>query len=315
MKAFISYSHQDSSMLEILHKHLSQLQRDGTISTWTDEAIPAGGNLEKNISSALTSSNLFISLLSPDYISSNYCFEKEFEKALDMQEREQIIIIPIILEPCDWHNTPFSKFKALPKDGKAISTWENKNTAFLDVIQNIRKLVEAADNTKITSTVLSSSPVTFSRNFRVQKDFDSIQKIEFIEKTFSEVKDYLKRYIDEIVQLDNINKRILVENDKDFECLLVNRNKIAMESRLEVSINANNQDSSPFSSGAKELNYAIVKKDRPQNRGFSLAFDDYRMFWTEDSYSYSNSREKREFESKEIAETIFNQWLESVGIV
>ena len=29
--------------------------------------------------------------------------------------------------------------KALPKDGKAIATWSNENTAMLDVIQNIRK--------------------------------------------------------------------------------------------------------------------------------------------------------------------------------
>lgn len=82
MKAFISYSHNDSQMLDLLHKHLAQLQRDAIISTWTDREINAGANLEQTISSALGNSQIFIALLSPDYIVSNYCYEKEFTTAL-----------------------------------------------------------------------------------------------------------------------------------------------------------------------------------------------------------------------------------------
>jgi len=64
MKAFISYSHNDSSILELLHKHLAQLQRDGTLTTWTDQQIPIGDNLTKNISTELSTSDS-IALLSP----------------------------------------------------------------------------------------------------------------------------------------------------------------------------------------------------------------------------------------------------------
>jgi hypothetical protein len=74
----------------------------------------------------------------PDYLASHYCYEREFEKAMQMQDAGELTIVPVIVEPCDWLNTPFGKFKALPKDGKPISTWENKNTAFLDVTQNLR---------------------------------------------------------------------------------------------------------------------------------------------------------------------------------
>src|SRR6476620_9992146 len=101
MKAFISYSHQDSAMLEILHKHLAQLKRDGILSTWTDQEINPGGNLTTTINQALNSSNIFLALLSPDYIASRYCYEKEFATALEMEAQGNIIIIPIIVEPCD----------------------------------------------------------------------------------------------------------------------------------------------------------------------------------------------------------------------
>ena len=86
MKIFISYSHADEQWLHILHKHLAQLQRDNIVSSWTDEQIMAGEKLNQKISNSLNSSDIFLALLSPDYIDSNSCYEKEFEKALELPE-------------------------------------------------------------------------------------------------------------------------------------------------------------------------------------------------------------------------------------
>jgi hypothetical protein len=313
MKAFISYSHNDSSMLDMLHKHLAQLQRDGTLTTWTDQQIPTGGNLTKNISAELSTSDLFIALLSPDYISSKYCYEKEFQKALEMLAEGKIIIIPIIVEVCDWLSTPFGEFKALPKDGKPISTWENKNTAFLDVIQNIRQLV-AEPSTQKSSQTIPVSPIASLRNYRVQKDFDSIEKMEFVEKTFHEIKDLLKRYIDEVLQIDNIKARIMIDNTKDFECLLVNRNKIATESQLNLSIMGNKSGFHSSNSIEEEIIYSIKLNNRPSDKSFILAFDDYHLFFIQNNL-YSGSNKKIEFGVKEISDMIWNEWLESVGIM
>jgi hypothetical protein len=311
MKAFISYSHSDSAALDTLHKHLAQLQRDGLIQTWEDREILAGGTLESNIFHSLEGSQIFIALLSPDYIASKYCYEKEFKKALQMQEEESLTIVPVVVEPCDWQNTPFSKFKALPKDGKAISTWENKNTAFLDVIQNIRKLVQAGG---AKPDKIKASPVQMSRNYRVQKDFDSIEKQEFMEKTFYDVKDLLNRYIDEIIQVDNIKVRILKEEDKAFECLLVNRNKIAAESRLTINTISENNGMGFRQPDEKQINYKISNNNNPAEKNFKLAHDDYQLFWIENSY-YSMSGEKKQLTAKDITDLIWNEWLESVGIL
>jgi hypothetical protein len=48
--------------------------------------------------------------------------------------------VPIILEPCDWKNTPLRKLKALPRDGISISTWANQNEAYLNVVEELRDL-------------------------------------------------------------------------------------------------------------------------------------------------------------------------------
>ncbi len=315
MKAFISYSHSNTVSLDIFHKHLALLKRDGILTTWADQQILAGGKVDKNISSALATADIFIALLSPDYIASNYCYETEFNKALEMQHDGNLIIVPVIIEPCDWLNTPFKDFKALPKDGKPISDWENIHTAFLDVIQNIRRLINSPEPSlpaQKKSNLTEDSP---SRNYRVQKDFDSIEKMEFIEKTFHEVKEFIKRYMEEILQIENIKARILSEDKNTFECFLVNRNKIATESELKISIASERQPlMSVFSSSEKQITYSINFNNRNASKGFSLGFDQYHLFWSENIF-YTGSRNKKEISSREIADIIWNEWLESVGIM
>lgn len=316
MNAFISYSHQDSTMLDVLHKHLAQLHRDKVITTWTDRDIMAGGELDTNISSSLKTSKLFIALLSPDYIASTYCYEKEFKTAQDMHERGETTIIPIILEPCDWHSTPFGRFKALPRDGKAISTWENQNTAFLDVIQNLRKLATSGGTGEIEPKGVMAGPTTTSRNYKVKTDFDSIHKIEFIESTYSDVLGYLKRYLDEVVLLDNIKARIQTENPTTFECLLVNRNKIATEAKLKFWLSQEKQNIGYFGVDDGELSYGITNQtnNRSSSTNFKLDFDDYHLFWTQRDV-YGGSRDRKELDAKEIADMIWSAWLETVGIM
>ena len=57
-KAFISYSHKDSKHLETLHKFLVQLKREGSLETWTDEAINAGSKLDTVISNSLEGADI-----------------------------------------------------------------------------------------------------------------------------------------------------------------------------------------------------------------------------------------------------------------
>lgn len=310
MKAFISYSHQDTAMLELLHKHLTQLQRDHLIRTWEDREIPAGGKLDTTISTALEESQLFLALLSPDYIASNYCYEREFQKALQMQEEGRLIIVPVILEPCDWHHTPFSQFKAVPKDGKAISLWENKNTAFLDVSQNLRKLVQGNETRQQPTPAMTK----MTRNYRVQKDFDSIQKLEFLETTFQEVKDYIKRYAAEVSQLENIKVKELNDTNSTYECILVNRNKINTEAQLTITTGATGNRMPFHYADEKAIHYTISKTSQPVNRTFQIANDEYELFWTENNL-FGGNRATKLSSSKDLAELIWNDWLGNVGIL
>jgi formylglycine-generating enzyme required for sulfatase activity len=90
----------------------------------------------------LNKADIILLLISPDFVASDYCSNIELSQAIRRHEAGEAIVVPVILEPCDWTWLPFSKFQAFPKDAKAITTWINQNEAFLDVAAGIRKVAQ-----------------------------------------------------------------------------------------------------------------------------------------------------------------------------
>lgn len=64
-------------------------------------------------------------------------------RALKMHKDGTAQVVPIIVRPSDWHAAPFGKLQALPRDGKAITSWPNQDEAWLDVARGIRRTIEA----------------------------------------------------------------------------------------------------------------------------------------------------------------------------
>jgi TIR domain len=317
MKAFISYSHHDSVMLDHLHMHLAQLRRDSLINEWTDREIEAGGRVDDRVARALKDADLFIPLLSPHYIASTYCYDKEFVTALEREKAGSIVIVPVIVQPCDWLNTPFKIFKALPTDGKAASDWSNVNTAFFSVTQGLRQMLAGnSAPTGKTESIASPSRVA-SRNYKVKTDFDSIQKMGFVDKTFAEVKDYIRQALEEVTQLDNIKAKAGANTNNKFEYLLVNRNQINSEAQLTVTTDQGTAGFPSLRSGSLQLSYSIGEMSRPgQLKSFAVAWDDFHLFWSDGPISAFYGRPRTgELSSKEIGEIIFNEWLKAVGIL
>jgi len=124
-KAFISYSHRDEKALARLHTHLATLRREGKITAWYDREILAGEDIDSAIGSNLAASEIFLALVSPDFLGSSYCYEQEMAKALERHAENTLRVVPVIIEPCDWKSTPLGKLKAVPKDGKPRSHSES----------------------------------------------------------------------------------------------------------------------------------------------------------------------------------------------
>lgn len=56
--------------------------------------------------------------------------------------RNEAIVLPVILKSCNWDLMEFGKLQAVPRDGKAVSTWPDKDEAFTDVTARIGELAQ-----------------------------------------------------------------------------------------------------------------------------------------------------------------------------
>ena len=142
VEIFFSYAHGDEALRDRLAKHLSLLQRQGYVTLWHDRDINAGTNWSNSIDQHLQTAEVILLLVSANFIASNYCYSIEMQRAMDRQDREEALVIPIILRPVDWKSAPFGKLQALPKDAKPIVTWSDIDQALLNTAEGIRRAIK-----------------------------------------------------------------------------------------------------------------------------------------------------------------------------
>lgn len=135
---FVSYSHSDDALYGRLAKHLKPLEYEGIIRPWSDHRITAGKDFGAEVLSALERANVILLLISADFIASEYCWGIEMKRAIERHNGGTARVVPIILRPVDWHRSPFGQLHALPRNGKAITSWPNEDEALLDVAKSIR---------------------------------------------------------------------------------------------------------------------------------------------------------------------------------
>jgi hypothetical protein len=143
IRLFYSYSHKDEVLRDELEEALALLNQQGLIAGWHDRRIGAGDEWKGAIDKNLEEAQIILLLVSASFIASKYCWDIEVKRAIGRHDGGQARVIPVILRPCDWQGAPFGKLQALPKDGKAATSWPNKDEAWTDVAKGIRRAVEA----------------------------------------------------------------------------------------------------------------------------------------------------------------------------
>lgn len=123
IKFFCSYSHQDEAYRADLEKHLAGLKRQQAIHSWHDRQITAGEQWAEQIAQKLEEADVVLLLISPDFMASDYCYDKEMTRALERHAQGLAKVVPILLRPTDLHGSPFLQLQGLPFEFKPISKW------------------------------------------------------------------------------------------------------------------------------------------------------------------------------------------------
>lgn len=142
-RVFISYARHDERHRRRLVVHLTQLVRDGLIDLWSDWSVIAGADWDRDIRHQLEIADIVVLLVTPNFVASAYCFEKELPLALRRGEEEGVRVLPVYVKSVDLVNLPFGKIAGLPANLRPISAWRDPDEAWLQVAQCVRRMAEA----------------------------------------------------------------------------------------------------------------------------------------------------------------------------
>jgi uridine kinase len=155
LKLFIGYSHEDnrddSPYLKEFVKHITLLKDNGLLSDiWYDCKIVPGEDLKDKIEIKLEDVDIVCLLISANFLSSEVC-KDEKKKAFELRKKKGVSVVPIILSPCGWQDDKDiiqNHILALPTDGKPISSFPDRNAAWQDVYEGLKKVIDKENKIK-----------------------------------------------------------------------------------------------------------------------------------------------------------------------
>jgi TIR domain len=131
MDGFISYAHDDYRQFRELQSHLKAIERELGVCFWADHRIRAGYDWTVAIEKAVESASIFLLLLTPKYIESDFIYEKELP-AIQLRRSKGALVVPIVLKRCAWQMIA-GVLQAVPMiDGhvKPINDWRPHDHGF-----------------------------------------------------------------------------------------------------------------------------------------------------------------------------------------
>lgn len=139
---FYCYARKDRDLRNELQQHLITLTRHYHLVHWYDGEINPGTTWEPAINTHLNRADLVFLLISSYFLASDYCYGKEMTQALARHEAGTCCVIPILLRPVYWKDTPFSKLQMLPTDARPVTNWPDPHDAFYDIAREVSKTIK-----------------------------------------------------------------------------------------------------------------------------------------------------------------------------
>jgi hypothetical protein len=114
------------------------MERSGLIHPWYDRALTAGDKWEARILQELNDADVIVCQISRDFLASDFCMLTELDTALRRKEAGAAELIAYVLKDSGWKETKLAGFQILPKDGKPLADWSNKDKYWRAVAEGIQ---------------------------------------------------------------------------------------------------------------------------------------------------------------------------------
>ncbi len=144
IEVFYSYAEEDEKLVKEIQKQLVLLKRLNIIADWYPGKVTLEGEEpDEQILKHLNSARIILLLVSPDFVFSEEHGNFEVQRALERHKAREVVVIPINLRNIDnWQEMPFGRLQAIPRNGKPVIEWSNRDAAFAEIAREIRGVVE-----------------------------------------------------------------------------------------------------------------------------------------------------------------------------
>jgi len=244
LKIFISYAHEDRTLMLKLVSHFSTLVRRREIEVWQDGEITGGQERDAEIKEKLDVADIAILLVSSDFTNSEYICDVEVPRIYKREKLDtKFRIIPILMRPCDYEDN-IAKKGMWPKNHlndivPAVSkTWDTVDEPYHNVVEELKRviielkviaqqqdiivwknLIDSFKNgTKITGTVIRKTPGRIIVDYGGLDTFlpDSqidIRPIIHYDQYINRVMEFKVIMIKESIKSAVVSRKALLENE------------------------------------------------------------------------------------------------------
>lgn len=136
-RIFIAYARKDAPLLDKLRRHLNVLQRNQHCHIFYDGEIAPGERWDDRLKAELHSANIFVLLVTDEFLNSDYVNEEELPKVLERERAGTAGVVPVILRDCLWEVTKLKDFQVVMMNGNPIDTTDGYAYAAREIFKVI----------------------------------------------------------------------------------------------------------------------------------------------------------------------------------
>ncbi|MCB0476279.1 MAG: toll/interleukin-1 receptor domain-containing protein [Flavobacteriaceae bacterium] len=158
-KIFISGSSDDQEWKDELLKHLSVLEKEGELEVWHDGKISAGDDRTSIIQRAISTSQIAVLLISPDFLASERIQEAQIPIIQQQKQArgKEFTVIPLLIRPSAWKQlTWLSALQAWPLNEEAIPAGE-RDYYFSGFVNHLKSLLASEPEKEKQTTITPES--------------------------------------------------------------------------------------------------------------------------------------------------------------
>lgn len=140
IKIYIVKASPDELLANELMVHLQPLRRQGLIELFSRDMVPAGELYTESVR-WVDAADIVLVLVSA-YLLAEWDHLPDLQKALARQQREGLRLIPVIGRPCIWQDSPLRLVLPLPRNGRPVSDWQDRDEAWTSIVADLRPVIQ-----------------------------------------------------------------------------------------------------------------------------------------------------------------------------